>query len=79
MSAIHIKNLLTFDIYGNVEPISIEQILDKDVLELYTRDYSQDKKDNNYVVYAAIDLMNLVFSMKDPEKRNVVLFICFEL
>ena len=43
MSAIHIKNLLTFDIYGNVEPISIEQILDKDVLELYTRDYSQDK------------------------------------
>ena len=43
MNTLHIKNLLTFDIYGHVEPISIEQILDKDVLELYTRDYSQDK------------------------------------
>ena len=35
--------LLTFDIYGNVEPITIEQILDKDVLELYSRDLSPDK------------------------------------
>ena len=43
MNTLNIKNLLTFDIYGNVEPITIEQILDKDVLELYSRDLSQDK------------------------------------
>lgn len=43
MNTLHIKNLLTFDIYGHVEPISIEQILDKDVLELYSRDLSSDK------------------------------------
>lgn len=43
MNSLHIKNLLTFDIYGNVEPITIEQILDKDVLELYSRDLSPDK------------------------------------
>lgn len=44
MSKLNIKNLLTFDIYGNVEPISIEQMLDKDVFELYSRDYSKDKE-----------------------------------
>ena len=43
MNTLHIKNLLTFDIYGNVEPVTIEQILDKDVLELYSRDLSPDK------------------------------------
>ena len=43
MNTLNIKNLLTFDIYGNVEPITIEQILDEDVLELYSRDLSQDK------------------------------------
>lgn len=44
MSKLNIKNLLTFDIYGNVEPVSIGQILDKDVFELYSRDYSSDKE-----------------------------------
>lgn len=44
MSKLNIKNLLTFDIYGNVAPVSVEQILDKDVLELYGRDYSKDKE-----------------------------------
>lgn len=44
MSKLNIKNLLTFDQYGNVAPVSIEQMIDKDVLELYKRDYSTDKE-----------------------------------
>lgn len=44
MNKLNIKNLLSFDNYGNVEPVTLEQILDKDVLELYKRDYSKDKE-----------------------------------
>ena len=43
MNTLHIRNLLTFDIYGNVQPVTLEQILDKDILELYKRDYSSNK------------------------------------
>lgn len=35
---------------------------------------SQDNPVNSYVVYAAIDLMNLVFSRKDPAGNTVVIF-----
>lgn len=59
MANLHIKNLLTFDIYGNVTPISLEQILDKDVLELYRRDYSQDK--NKYIAECGV-----IYYMGDP-------------
>lgn len=44
MAKINIHNLLTFDIYGNVEPVSLEQILDKDIFELYQRDLGKDKE-----------------------------------
>ena len=59
MANLHIKNLLTFDIHGNVTPISLEQILDKDVLELYRRDYSQDK--NKYIAECGV-----IYYMGDP-------------
>ena len=59
MANLHIKNLLTFDIYGNVTPVSLEQILDKDVLELYRRDYSQDK--NKYIAECGV-----IYYMGDP-------------
>ena len=45
-------------------------------LEAYTDD--ENDSANYYVVYAAIDLMNLVYSMKDPEKNIVVLFDFFD-
>ena len=59
MANLHIKNLLTFDIYGKVAPISLEQILDKDVLELYRRDYSQDK--SKYIAECGV-----IYYMGDP-------------
>lgn len=59
MANLHIRNLLTFDIYGNVQPVSIEQILDKDVLELYRRDYSKDK--NKYIAECGV-----IYYMGDP-------------
>ena len=43
MAKLNIKNLLSFDNYGNVIPVTLEQILDKDVLELYKRDLSKEK------------------------------------
>jgi len=60
MNTLHIKNLLTFDIYGNVEPITLEQILDKDILELYRRDYSQSK--DKYKAECGV-----IYYMGDPQ------------
>ena len=59
MNKLNIKNLLTFDVYGNVEPVSLEQILDKDVLELYRRDYGKDK--NKYIAECGV-----IYYMGDP-------------
>ena len=39
---------------------------------------SDSIKVNKYVVYAAIDLMNLVYSMKDPKKGKVIIFYFFD-